>query len=229
MDTLSVISVFGKSLLFAVATMLPIMNPLAIAPIFVDLTEGMNRRGRAALSMRIGRHVVILLVCSMLVGTYVLRFFGISLPVVRVGGGLVVAAMAWQLLSAQGTTNEDKEQIARTLTDEEARVRAFYPLTFPLTCGPGSISVAIALGASLHSDHIWKSAVGLGGGLLGMIVVGILVMLTYRYANTLLGRFGRTGHIVLVRLMAFLLLCIGIEIVWEGVRDLLLELPSLRG
>lgn len=229
MDTIGLISAFGKSLLFAVATMLPIVNPLAIAPIFVDLTAGMSRKGRTALSLRIGRHIVILLACSMLVGTYVLRFFGISLPVVRIGGGLVVASMAWQLLNTQSATNEDKQQIAQTLTEEDARVRAFYPLTFPLTCGPGSISVAIALGASLHSDRVWLSAVNLGGGLLGMVLVGVLVALTFRYADTLLGHFGRTGHIVLARLMAFLLLCIGIEILWEGVRDLLLSLPMPPG
>lgn len=229
MDTIGLISAFGKSLLFAVATMLPIVNPLAVAPIFVDLTRGMSRKGRMALSLRIGRHIVILLACSMLVGTYVLRFFGISLPVVRIGGGLVVAAMAWQLLNTQSTTSEDKQQIAQTLTEEDARVRAFYPLTFPLTCGPGSISVAIALGASLHSDRVWLSAINLGGGLLGMILIGVLVALTFRYADTLLGYFGRTGHIVMARLMAFLLLCIGIEILWEGVRDLLLTLPLPSG
>ena len=230
MDTLGLAPAFGKSLLFALATMLPIVNPLAIAPIFVDLTEGMSRSGRAALSLRVGRNVVILLTCAMLVGIYVLRFFGISMPVVRIGGGLIVATVAWPLLTTHSPTSSDKEQIAQKLTDEDARMRAFYPLTFPLACGPGTIAVAIALGASLHGKRAWQlSAASITGGLLAMALVGALAALTFRFAEPLLVRFGHTGRVVLVRLMAFLLLCIGIEIIWEGMRDLLLELPVLGG
>lgn len=227
MDTLVLASTFGKSLLFALATMLPIVNPLAIAPIFVDLTEGMSRGSRAALSLRVGRNVVVVLVTSMLVGIYVLEFFGISMPVVRTGGGLIVATVAWPLLSTHSPTSADKERIAQKLSDDDARMRAFYPLTFPLACGPGTIAVAIALGARLHSERVWISATSLLGGLSAMVLVGLLAALTFRYADPLLERFGHTGRIVLVRLMAFLLLCIGIEIIWEGVRDLLLQLPAL--
>ncbi|MCK9515917.1 MAG: MarC family protein [Ottowia sp.] len=85
------------------------------------------------------------------------------------------------------------------------------PIVNPLACGPGTIAVAIALGASLHSKRVWISATSLMGGLLAMMLVGALAALTFRYAEPLLARFGHTGRVVLVRLMAFLLLCIGIE------------------
>ncbi|HEX7381696.1 MAG TPA: MarC family protein [Nevskiaceae bacterium] len=210
---------FGKSLLLVVATVLPVLNPLAIAPVFVGLTEGLDHRTRGALARQIGVSTTILLVASVLVGSYVLRFFGISLPVVRAAGGLVVASIAWHMLNAQQATNPDKEDMARAFSRDEVRTRAFYPLTFPLTCGPGAISVAIAVGAGLNAKHVVLTAANFAGGLVGMVVVAAIVAVTYRYADFLVQRLGRVGTIVLLRLMAFLLLCIGIDMMWLGLAD----------
>ena len=215
------LATFGKSLLFAVATVLPIINPLATAPLFTTLTHGVHDAIRADLARRIGRNVAVLLTGATLVGSYVLDFFGVSLPIVRVAGGLVVASMAWRMLNAQQAADGDADQMAQAVTERNVRIRAFYPLTFPLTCGPGSIAVAITVGASLHTPRVTESLVTFSGAVLGMVLIGVLVALTYRYAGRLLRPLGEIGQIVFMRLMAFILLSIGVQILWDGVSALL--------
>ena len=146
--SLEIALAFGKSFLFVFAAILPILNPAATAPIFLGLTEGASASTRKLLARRIARNMFALMVGSMLVGSYVLDFFGISLPIVRVGGGLIVAASAWRLLNAGHATQDSRTELAEAFTPEQARRQAFYPLTFPISCGPGSIAAAITARSS---------------------------------------------------------------------------------
>ena len=212
---------FGKSLLFAVATVLPIVNPLATAPMFTTLTHGVDESTRADLARRIGRHVAMLLIGATLVGSYVLDFFGISLPIVRVAGGLIVASTAWRMLHTQQAASDDKAQMAQSLTDDNVRIQAFYPMAFPLTCGPGSIAAAITVGAALHSPRVPESLANFAGGLAATVLIGLSVFLTFRYAGRLLRPLGEVGLVVFLRLSAFILLCLGVQIVWNGAQELL--------
>jgi multiple antibiotic resistance protein len=221
MEIPALVLAFGKSLLFALAAVLPILNPPASAPVFVNLTCGLDRGTRAMLARRIGRHVVFLLAGAMLVGSYVLDFFGVSLPIVRVAGGLIVASTAWRLLHAQQAASDDKAQMAQSLTEDNVRIQAFYPMTFPLTCGPGSIAAAITVGASLHSRRVSESLANFAGGLAATLIIGLLVALTFRYAGRLLRPLGEVGLVVFLRLTAFILLCVGVQIVWDGASALL--------
>ena len=216
------LTAFGQSLLFAFIGVLPIINPLATAPLFVDQSCGLSDSARALLAQRIGKNVAILVASTMIAGSYVLRFFGVSLPAVRVAGGLIVASIAWRMLTAQQSTSEDTAQMAQALTEDKARVRAFYPLTFPLTCGPGTIAVTIALGASLHTrTNLPLTMANMAGGLTASLLLGLVVAITFRYSTTLLRHLGDTGQVVFMRLMAFILLCVGVEILWSSIRALL--------
>jgi len=132
-----------------------------------------------------------------------------------------VASTAWRMLHAQHLANDDKAQMAQSLTADNVRIQAFYPMTFPLTCGPGSIAAAITVGASLHSRRVTEALANFAGGLAATVVIGLLVMLTYRYAGRLLRPLGEVGQIVFLRLMAFMLLCVGVQIVWDGASTLL--------
>src|SRR3990167_3174321 len=111
----------GKSFLFVFAAILPILNPAATAPIFLGLTEGASPSTRALLARRIARNMFALMVGSMLVGSYVLDFFGISLPIVRVGGGLILAATAWRLLTATHATVDSRTELAESFTPEDRK------------------------------------------------------------------------------------------------------------
>jgi multiple antibiotic resistance protein len=132
--------------LLVYAGLFPIVNPVGNAPIFLALTAYCTDRERRALALRVAINGFFLLLGSLFVGSYVLEFFGITLPVLRIAGGVVVAAFGWTLLQA-------KEELADQRTAETARgpdtaTDAFYPLTMPLTVGPGAMSVAIALGST---------------------------------------------------------------------------------
>ena len=157
----------------------------------------------------------------MLVGTYVLDIFGISLPIVRLAGGLLVASTAWRMLDK---TDEDEmhkavaEQTA-DIPDAEIVRRSFFPVTFPLTAGPGTIAASIALGAKLPGTPMLYLQ-GASVAVIGAAITVAVVYLCYRHAANLLTRLGEVGTMVMMRLLAFVLLCIGIEIMWTGWSEL---------
>ena len=218
--TLELLGAFGKSFLFVFAALLPILNPAATAPIFLGLTEGASQPTRALLARRIARNMFWLLLGAMLIGSYVLEFFGISLPIVRVGGGMIVAATAWRLLTATHATVDSRTELAESFTPDMARRQAFYPLTFPVSCGPGSIAAAITVGVSLADARLSLSLARMGGGVLALLAVGLLLYLAFRYAQQLLKPLGEAGTVIFLRLTAFILLCLGVQIVWDGVYEL---------
>jgi len=212
---------FLKAMVIVPLTLLPIINPLGGAPIFLA-TAG----GRGPFVQRLAKQVAIncfaVLVVSMLVGTYVLEFFGISLPIVRVAGGLLVAATGWRMLSSQdddGVRSAVAHSQATSFTEADIVRRSFFPITFPLTTGPGSIAASIALGAKLPSSpalYVQGAAVAL----LGAAITSLIIYVVYRHSASLLLRLGEIGTLVMMRLAAFILLCIGIEIMWTGWTEL---------
>lgn len=223
--TLEWLAAFGKSFLFVLAALLPILNPAATAPIFLGLTEGASERTRALLARRIARYMLCLMLGSMLIGSYVLEFFGISLPIVRVGGGLILAATAWRLLTANHVSEDSRTGLAEAFTPEMARRHAFYPLTFPVSCGPGSIAAAITVGVSLSDPRMTVALARVGGGVAALLAIAVLLYLAFRYAEHLLRPLGEAGSVIFLRLSAFILLCLGVQIVWDGVSELLTSLP----
>jgi multiple antibiotic resistance protein len=161
------------------------------------------------------------LVVSMLIGTYVLELFGISLPVVRIGGGLLVAATGWRMLSR--TDDDDVHaaalEEASTLSDAEIVRQSFFPITFPLTTGPGTIAASIALGAQIPSRPVaYVLGVLVAAG--GSAIVSLVLYLIFRNSAAVLKWLGDIGTLVMMRLMAFILLCIGIQIMWTGWAEL---------
>ena len=214
------ITAFARTGLVALAALLPITNPPGNAPIFLSLTRAMDEPARRAMARRVGLNCLVLLVAAAYVGNYVLAFFDISLAVVRVGGGLLVAATAWRLLAAEGEAGGDAPGATRQATAEEVAGRAFYPLSFPITVGPGSISIAITLGASLPARGVPRLSSSLGM-LIGIWLASVAIWLAYRYASHLVRLLGASGTAVFLRLSAFILLCIGVQICWDGLAELL--------
>jgi multiple antibiotic resistance protein len=206
-----------NSFLLVYAALFPIVNPVGSAPIFLGLTRGSTNDERNGLARRVAINGFFLLLGSLFVGSHVLEFFGITLPVVRIAGGLVVSAFAWKLLQ-QGDQLEDQHADA----GRARPIDAFYPLTMPLTVGPGSISVAITLGSQRPAGpHDLAHLAMLGGAALaGLLAIAVTIFLCYRFAERIVSALGERGANVLVRLSAFILLCIGIQIIWNGYRAL---------
>jgi multiple antibiotic resistance protein len=202
----------GKQLFLVVFTLLPIINPLGLTPIYLGMTAGWPEDARTGVARRIGIYTFFLLVSATFLGSLILAFFGLSLDAVRIGGGLLVSASGWRLLNSEP---EPHTETPVEPSDELISSRAFYPLTFPLTCGPGSISVALTLGAGLFSERVQIDERSFAT-LLGLSVVSALVYLCYRSAPRLGGLIGRTGSIVMLRLSAFILLCLGVQIILDA-------------
>ncbi len=215
---------FGRSFLFALATLLPILNPPAVAPIFLSLTEGASTSVRTQLAQRVAVNICIMLAIAMFAGNVVLDFFGISLPIIRVGGGLLVIATAWRLVSASDYDAEQAQTMVEAYSPEQVRSKAFYPLTFPMICGPGAIAAALTVGATLHEPTTAGTLSKLAGSLPAIVVASLVVYLCLRFAAQFLHKLGNNGTAVLMRLSAFILLCLGVQIVWDGVHELLVAL-----
>ena len=215
-----------KSTFLVLTALFPIVNPLGGAPIFLSLTHYYTADERRILSRRIALNSVALIVCSYFIGTHILAFFGISLPVVQVGGGLVLASTGWAMLNQKDEDNT-KNEVHRTVDAHDLLAKAFYPLTLPLTVGPGSISVAITLGANEpHSDHLIIFSII--GAVIGAVLIAASVYLCYAFADRLAAALGATAMSVIMRLSSFLLVCIGVQIMWNGVSALLASLSGLR-
>ena len=223
-DLSSLLLYAGKSFLLVLATLLPVLNPAATAPIFLGLTEGASDDTRRVLAKRIAVNMVLLLTGAMLVGSYVLAMFGISLPIVRIAGGTLIAANAWRLLAVTPSSRDNRQSLAEAFTPEMARLHAFYPLTFPISCGPGSLAAAITIGVTLHEEQLVLSLVRFAGGVGGLAVIGLALFVAFRYATQLLKPLGENGTTVFLRLSAFILLCLGVQIVWDGLSELLRSL-----
>ena len=203
-----------NSFLLVYAGLFPIVNPVGGAPIFLGLTQQSTNAERHALAARVAVNGFLLLLGSLFVGSHVLEFFGITLPVVRVAGGLVVIAFAWKLLNPAEGAGEPRVGGERSVPP----IDAFYPLTMPLTVGPGSISVAITLGSQRPRvpGSVAQLALLGGGAVAGLVAIGVTIYLCYRFADRIVAALGVSGTNVLMRLSAFILLCIGIQIIWNG-------------
>ncbi len=209
-----------SAFLLAFPALFSIVNPIGVALIFGEVTQGRSHAERAGIAGRVAIYAFCVLVFSLLAGSYVLAFFGISLGALRVGGGIVVAFSAWRLLMTPEQVHRSKQEAAET--GERTEDIAFFPLTMPLTTGPGTISVAIAL----SSTHPASGATlrFFTGVTLAAAVLALVIWLAYREADRLIALLGETGARIFSRLAAFLLLCIGVQIVWTGVDSLVAPL-----
>jgi multiple antibiotic resistance protein len=210
----------AKSILLVVSALFPIVDPIGGSPIFLSLTRDYPQQSRKTLARHIAVNSFILLIGSYTIGSYILAFFGLSLPVVQVGGGLVVISTGWTLLNQKD--QNDRGAIGRTVSKDVLK-DAFYPLTLPLTVGPGSISVAVTLGAN-EPHQLQSSVMAFGAAALGAALVAASIYICYGFADRLADIVGPTGMNVILRLASFLLVCIGVQILWNGTSRLLSSL-----
>ena len=208
-----------EATILVVAALFPVVNPLAAAAVLLNVFSGLEPALHRALARKIAIYCFFLLIGSLIWGVKILTFFGISIYAVQIGGGLVVAVTGWSLLS-----RDTKGTRSNTAQDASILDHAFYPYTMPLTVGPGSISVAITLGAhltaELHASSFLSPRV-LIAAFVGIALVCVIIYICYRYANAAERLLGASGTMVVLRLSAFILLCIGVQIICTGVADYL--------
>jgi multiple antibiotic resistance protein len=208
--------------LLAFTALFSIVNPLSGAFIFLGATREADVKMRAAMSRWVAIYSFFIVAGSLYIGAYVLGFFGISLPVLRVAGGIIVASSGFRMLNAPDATQQRRDETPHPKSIDVPPSRlAFYPLTMPLTTGPGTISVAISLGAGRPTGFHPQSLQFFIETLAATALLALTIYAFYRNSGRLADLMGVTGTTIVVRLSAFLLFCIGIQVAWNGLAQLL--------
>jgi multiple antibiotic resistance protein len=220
-----VLSSMIESFLIAFPALFSIVNPIGIALIYHQVTAGNTRAERTALAWRVAAYSLGVMLVSLLAGATLIGFFGVSLSALRVAGGLVVAVRAWEMLSAPEQNEGRKQEQASKATG--ASDDAFFPLTMPLTTGPGTISVAIALSANRPKNTL-DVIPYFAGMSVAALVVALTIGLFYASADRVVSLLGQNGSRVVTRMSAFLLLCIGVQICLTGVQEALVSIIPTR-
>jgi multiple antibiotic resistance protein len=186
----------------------PIVDPFGGIPIFFSMTSSWTAQDRRRTAFKTGLWVFVILVTVLFFGRFVLHFFGISLPVLKIAGGLIVANTAWGMVTstaritpAESDEALDKEDISLT------------PLAMPLMSGPGAIGVVMALAA--HVD----SAASYLGMVIGIAAVALSVLLFFWLGGPLVRRLGPSAVGAINKIFGFLILAIAVQLVWDGVAD----------
>ncbi|AMB45621.1 MULTISPECIES: MarC family protein [Methylobacteriaceae] len=208
------------SFLLALSSLFSIVNPVGSALMFAQITSERSHAERSELARRIGFYAALVILAALWAGAPILNFFGVSLAALRIAGGLFVAAFAWTMLTAPEAREARKHAEAEPETGENLAEVAFFPLTLPFTTGPGTIAVAIALGANRPSEPGELAGFFLGASLAALAIAGV-IRLAYGSADRVVTLIGSVRARVLGRLSAFLLLCVGTQITVSGVSDVL--------
>ena len=211
--------------LLAFPALFSIVNPIAGAFIFREATADLTHAERVVLARRVGFYSLLVMLAALWAGSYVLEFFGVSLAALRLAGGLVLSLFAWGLLDSPERRDARKQSQARP--PEGGEDVAFFPLTLPFTTGPGTIAVAVALGAG-HPPAGQGMVAFYGGVSCAAAAMAGVIWATYGSADRLSALLGTTGSRTVTRLSAFLLLCIGIQLLITGVSDVLGPLIHTR-
>ena len=212
---------FAKFFGLAFSALLPVVNPLGSALVFLGLVGEAPDSVYRDLARQVAIRTTLFFLAVELVGTALLTFFGISLPVVQVAGGLVLAAMGWSLLNQRAARPNPNAPAVTEARYGSLQEKVFYPLTFPVTVDPGCIVVMLTLSAHASVKTLRDNVLSHAGILVAVIALSLIVYLSYAYAPKITQRISpQTAH-GLLRIIAFVLLCIGVQISWNGIHSLI--------
>ena len=186
----------------------PIVNPLGGIPMFFSLTAGLSPEERRHTALKTALYVIAILIIFMLLGRFVLNFFGISLPVLKIAGGLIVANTAWGMVT--GSSRMTMEESSEALTKKDI---SLTPMAMPMLSGPGSIGVVMGLAA--HADHFLAYL----GMVIGIVALGLTVYLLLCLGGPFVKRLGPSAMGAINRVFGFLILAIAVQLVWNGAAD----------
>lgn len=211
------------------SALLPLVNPLGSALVFLGLVGISPPHVYRALARRIAINTVIFFAVIQLIGSSLLGFFGISLPIMQVSGGIVLAAMGWSLLNDKSSApNPEKTQTTAAPAETQSAIdklseKAFYPFTFPITAGPGGIVVMLTLSVHASQGDLTSKLLSHIGLFISVIVLSALIYLCYAYAPRITRAIPPSTAHGILRVIAFILLCIGVQIAWNGLSKLLTD------
>jgi|SRR5580658_3397198 multiple antibiotic resistance protein len=215
-----------ESFLIAISVLLPLINPLGSSLVFLGLAGEAPPNVYRSLARRIAINNVIFLAIIELLGAAILNFFGISLPIVQLSGGIVIATMGWKVLNERDARANSRNKQEETETAEETRLqdfeqKIFYPFTFPITSGPGTLVALLTLTARISVGDLTENILAHVGVFIAVVVLSVLVYFCYAYAPKITKAIAPSTAHGILRVIAFILLCIGVQIAWNGLAQLL--------
>lgn len=221
------LSSFLSTFLYVFTSLVTVVNPIGAAMFFLTITSGATRAQRMTLSNKVCIYFLSMALVTLCAGSFVLSFFGISLGVLRVAGGLILFSAGWLALNNTSSSSEGEEEVESTAgahkprTDQDWMKLAFYPFTMPLTLGPGAIAVTTAIGTSMNF-----TIPNVIGAFAAALANALIVWLCFRYADRITEILGPSGSDAIGRIFSFILVCLGVQIFWTGFSELWLTLVS---
>jgi multiple antibiotic resistance protein len=211
-------SQFAQFLALTFTALFPLINPVGSAIIFLGIIGPLPAPAVHSLARRIAFATTAFLLVIDVAGAAILKLFGVSLPVVQLAGGLVVAAMGWSLLNQQDAKSSSNSDDVAAAESDPARFerKIFYPLTFPITAGPGSLVVTLTLSANSFKGTLPEILFAQLGLILGILLLCASVWICYAYAPAITARISPGTAHGIVRVIAFVVICIGVQIAWNG-------------
>jgi multiple antibiotic resistance protein len=201
------------------AALFPVVNPIGTALVLYGMTRGVNDQTWKSMSRRIALYSFLFLSFFFFFGSYILKLFGISIPVVQFSGGIVLALMGWQLLN-QNETSKPASEEGLDHPGFSIESKAFYPFTFPITIGPGGLAVVLTFSAHLNRGSLLLVTLEQGAAIAGIFIMCVVVSLCYRNLKVMTKRFSAAAALAIAKICAFFVLCIGVEIAWAGFKAL---------
>lgn len=201
----------------------PVLNPLGTAFIIIALTRSLDSASRRSLAYKISMNTFVLLTLVLWIGEWFMQVFGITVGIVQVAGGLVVAYIGWHTMNQPGDTDSANSKAIKN--NEDAGKQAFFPLTMPITAGPGSIAVALTIGAHENGPDLTLSLVSKLGATTGILLSAITVYFCYAYSDVITKKLGPSMTTVIIKLSAFIIFCIGLTIFWHGMQEVWVSNP----
>ena len=214
---------FCGFLVESLAALIPVVDPIGLVPIFLSLTVGTPLKLRRRFARRTAIYAVCLLIFFLLVGGSILNFFGISLEVVKIAGGIVIFKAGWQTLNSEPKLKPTAGKNLATYEENHEDI-SFIPMTIPLSAGPGSIAVTLGLAAQAGRNFDRQTGINLLAVTLAIIIVGALLYLCLRYSNLLLIALKETGIKALSRLLGLFILAVGVKLILNGLADWVAEI-----
>lgn len=211
--------IFLDAISISFLAMVTVINPLGTGFILNSMTEGISPQLKKTLAKKIVINTLGLFLVILVFGNYILDFFGLTLPIIRVGGGLLLSVMGWNMLNAASTAKTSSDI---STSGEDFLSQSFYPFTFPVTSGPGCIAVLFTLTAHhTNSSNLESTLLNLAGTFTGLFAVAILIYFCYVYSSVIEKKLGQAGANALNRILAFITFCIGLTIIWAGSQELI--------
>jgi multiple antibiotic resistance protein len=203
-----------------------VVNPIGSGVLFLNLTHEANNVIRRRLARKVAINSLIILCVTLLIGVYILKLFGITIPIVQICGGAMILNMGWRSVNYDDSVNESdkKKSLASGMEEHSYDSQTFYPYTFPFTIGPGSIAVTLTISAEYITNSPGNDLLQYVACLISVILICITIFICYSSADYLMGKISEQVRRVIMKILSFVLLCIGGQIITNGVIEFLKQL-----